>query len=100
MSRVRRLDVLTNRWRARRALRREADGRTGVAREPADSERLERARRVFPYRAVSAAEYVEQHASGMTAYTYDDYSYPDPELQTWLDEVGRLLRLHSDEPDR
>jgi hypothetical protein len=28
----------------------------------------------------------------MTAFTYDDYTYPDPELQAWIDEVGRLLR--------
>ncbi len=46
----------------------------------------------FPYRAVTPQAYVASHRSAMTAYTYDDYAYPDPELQGWLDEVGRLLR--------
>jgi hypothetical protein len=100
VSRVRRLDELTNRWRARRALRREADARTGAARETADSERLERARRAFPYLEVSPADYVERHGSAMSAYTYDDFSYPDADLQAWLDEVGRLLRLRGGEPQR
>jgi hypothetical protein len=100
MSRVRHLNELTNRWRSRHAVRREADRSEGVAREPADSERLERALRLFPYLEMIPTEYVERHGSSMTAYTYDDYSYPDAELQAWLDEVGRLLRLRSDEPDR
>jgi hypothetical protein len=100
MSRVRHLKELTNRWRARHAARRQADISEGGAREPADSERLERALRLFPYVGMSPTEYVQRHGSSMTAYTYDDYSYPDAELQGWLDEVGRLLRLRSDEPDR
>jgi hypothetical protein len=100
MSRVRHLNELTNRWRARHAVRREAKSREGVAREPADPERLARALRLFPYLEMSPTEYVDRHWSSMTAYTYDDYSYPDAELQAWLDEVGRLLRLRTDEPDR
>jgi hypothetical protein len=100
MSRGRHLNELTNRWRARHSVRREADGRAGAAREHADSERLERALRLFPYLEMSPTEYVERHGSSMTAYTYDDYSYPDAELQAWLDEVGRLLRLRTDQPDR
>ena len=36
----------------------------------------------------------------MVAFTYDDYTYADAALQAWLDEVGRLLRVRSNEPDR
>jgi hypothetical protein len=100
MSRVRHLNELTNRWRARHAVRREADSREGAAREDADSERLARALRLFPYLEMSPTEYVDRHGSSMIAYTYDDYSYPDAELQAWLDEVGRLLRLRTNKPDR
>ena len=28
----------------------------------------------------------------MTGFTYDDYTYEDPELDTWLVELGRILR--------
>lgn len=93
MSREQRLDELTGRWRARRRLDRARREAEGVPREAADAERLERARRAFPYRDVSPAQYVERHGSAMTGYTYDDYAYPDADLQAWLDEVGRLLRL-------
>jgi hypothetical protein len=100
MSRPRHLNELTNRWRARHAMRRETNARAGLAPEPADAERFQRALRLFPYLEMSPTEYVQRHGSSMTAYTYDDYTYPDAALQDWLDEVGRLLRLRSDEPNR
>jgi hypothetical protein len=28
----------------------------------------------------------------MIGYTYDAYSYADPELEAWLRELGQLLR--------
>lgn len=92
MSRERRLDELTDRWRARHRLDRARRDAACLPRETADPERLERARRAFPYRETSPVEYVAAHGSDMTGFTYDDYAYPDADLQAWLDEVGRLLR--------
>lgn len=100
MSREQHLDELTDRWRARRAMRREARARALVAREAADPGRVERASNLFPYRETTPAGYLREHGSAMTAYTYDDYTYPDVELQAWLDELGRLLRLQPSPPDR
>jgi hypothetical protein len=92
MTRDERLRRLTARWRQRRddgRLLREA---ARAPRQPADPDRLDRARRLFPYREMTPAAYVATHGSAMGGYTYDDYAYPDPALQDWLDEVGRLLR--------
>jgi hypothetical protein len=36
---------------------------------------------------------VAEHGTRMTGFTYDDVRYTDPELDAWLLEVGRLLRL-------
>ncbi len=99
MNRTSRLNELTARWRTRRAARRGAAAGTGDAREPAEPERLERATRLFPYRTTSPAEYVALHAEAMVAYTYDDYTYPDAQLQAWIDEVGRLLRQRRGEAE-
>lgn len=93
VSRERRLDELTNRWRSRHRLERARRETEGIPRETADPQRVERARQAFPYRDTSPAAYVARHGSAMTGYTYDDYAYPDADLQVWLDEVGRLLRL-------
>jgi hypothetical protein len=37
-------------------------------------------------------EYVADHGAHMTAFTYDDVRYADPELDAWLVEIGRLVR--------
>jgi hypothetical protein len=58
----------------------------------ASSERQALASRAFPYRTLSPAEYVARHGADMTAFTYDDERYDDPDLDAWLLEVGRLLR--------
>jgi hypothetical protein len=100
MPREQRLDELTSRWQARRGLERARRAASGEPREAADPERLERARSAFPYRDTTPAAYVAEHGSGMIAYTYDDYAYPDDELQAWLDEVGRLLRQQPATKDR
>jgi hypothetical protein len=92
MTRREQLARLTGRWRERHAARRLEREAQGKEREPADAERTRRARHAFPYRTVTAEAYVAAHGGAMTAYTYDDYTYDDPELQDWLDEVGRLLR--------
>lgn len=88
MTRDDRLQALTDRWRARHEARRPSP----EARPPASSEREALARRAFPYRDTPAAAYVEQHGADMTAFTYDDDRYADPELDAWILEVGRLLR--------
>jgi len=92
VSRERRLDELTDRWRSRHETRRARREAAGTARPPADAERLERARRAFPYRETPPSAYVAANGDEMTAFTYDDFAYPDADLQAWLDEVGRLLR--------
>ena len=95
-----RLEELTRRWQARHDQRRRAHAGEGVPREPADLVRAARAASAFPFRRISPGDYVARHGSDMVGFTYDDYTYEDAALQAWLDEVGRLLRARSDEPDR
>ena len=95
-----RLEELTRRWQARHDARRRTQADEGVSREPADSVRTARAASAFPFRRISPADYVARHGSDMVGFTYDDYTYADARLQTWLDEVGRLLRSRSSEQDR
>jgi hypothetical protein len=87
--RRRRLDCLTERWRARHEARVLAEGRPA-----ADAEREARATTSFPWRTQSAADYAAAHGAAMAGYTYDAYSYSDPALEAWLRELGELLRLH------
>ncbi|HSM37992.1 MAG TPA: hypothetical protein VK838_01580 [Candidatus Limnocylindrales bacterium] len=80
---------MARRWRARHDARRE----TGTGdRPPADEERQARARAAFPYRDVPPAAYADQHGREMIGYTYDEFTYDDPELDAWLGELGRILR--------
>lgn len=88
MSDGERLAVLTARWRARRDARRPV----ADARPAADPSRAALAARAFPYRTVSPEAYVAAYGAEMTAFTYDDERYDDPDLDAWLLEVGRLLR--------
>lgn len=80
-----RLESLTQRWRVRH------DGRRGDL-EPADAERESLAQRHFPYREMTPAAYADQYGAEMPGFTYDDYRYTDPDLDAWLQELGRLLR--------
>ena len=82
------LDRLTARWRARHDLRREGD----PFRPRANPGREALARRGFPYHEVTPADYVAEHGSDMTGFTYDEESYADAELDAWITEVGELLR--------
>jgi hypothetical protein len=83
------LTRLTDRWRLRHDAR-----RPGIdERPPADPDREALAGRAFPFESVDPAAYVAEHGPGMTGFTYDDARYADPELDAWLIEVGRLLRL-------
>lgn len=87
-----RLDQLTDRWRRRHAARRPAP----AERPAASAERQARAARAFPYESVAPADYVTHHGADMTAFTYDDERYDDPELDAWILEVGRLLRRRAE----
>jgi hypothetical protein len=88
------LDELTDRWRARHDARRPAPGNRLLA----DSEREALAERAFPYRSVAPAGYVAEHGGAMSAFTYDDERYANPDLDAWLLEVGRLLRERREMP--
>jgi hypothetical protein len=81
----RRLDELTDRWRARH------DARVSTERPPAAPERETLAQRAFPYQTTTPADYVAEHGADMVGFTYDEARYTDPELDAWLVEVGRLL---------
>lgn len=86
-----RLDRLTRRWRERHEARREAA--IGADALPlADPIREARAGAAFPWRSESPAAYAERHAEAMPGFTYDAYRYQDAALETWLHELGRLLR--------
>jgi hypothetical protein len=87
------LDRLTRRWRERHDARRVAD----PERPPAEPAREARARRGFPYRSLTPADYVAQHGDEMPGFTYDDESYSDAKLDAWIVEVGRLLRERREE---
>ena len=47
--------------------------------------------RSFPFRTTTPAAYVAEHAADMVGFTYDEERHPDPKLDAWLVEVGRLL---------
>ncbi|MGH2417774.1 MAG: hypothetical protein ACRDFY_05525 [Candidatus Limnocylindria bacterium] len=82
-----RLNKLTDRWRTRH------DQRRPEERPPADPAREALAARAFPFRSVEPGAYVSEHGSDMVGFTYDDARYADPDLDAWLTEVGRLLRM-------
>lgn len=86
MTHRRRLQQLTDRWRARH------DARLPSERPVAEPERQALAAGAFPYREMSPAEYVAEHGEAMPGFTYDEARYADPDLDAWLAEVGRLLR--------
>jgi hypothetical protein len=82
------LDRLTQRWRDRHDAQLSRAG--GRPRATGGREAL--ARRGFPYRDMTPAEYADQHADDMPGFTYDEESYADPELDAWLVELGVILR--------
>lgn len=84
-----RLETLTDRWRTRRDARRQvADPRPA-----ATAEREALAAQAFPYGSTTPEDYVAEHGSAMVGFTFDDAAYRDPELDAWIVEVGRLLRI-------
>lgn len=91
-----RLEALTRRWRQRHDAKRSTTGE----RPPATTERETLAQHAFPFREVTPAVYVAEHGEAMAGFTYDEERYTDAELDAWLLEVGRLLRLRRGGPDR
>lgn len=87
--RRKRLDEMTQRWRARHDAARDPEA---AERPPADAEREMRAAASFPYREASPGEYADVHGEDMIGFTYDEYCYDDPELDAWLVELGSILR--------
>jgi hypothetical protein len=87
-----RLERLTERWYARHRARERTRAASGTPRPRADVERAERARAQLPWRDATPGDYLARHGAGIVAYTYDAYTYEDPDLQAWIDELGRLLR--------
>ena len=83
-----RLEDLTDRWRARHDARRPDPD----ARPSASQARELLAASAFPYRTRSPADYVAEHGAAMAGFTFDEERFADPELDAWLQEVGRLLR--------
>ena len=47
--------------------------------------------RAFPFRTMSPEAYVAEHGASMVGFTYDEERHPDPKLDAWLVEAGRLL---------
>jgi hypothetical protein len=88
-TRHQRLDRLTARWRARHDARRPG---SPDARPPAEVEREHQARRAFPFREVTPADYAAAHGDDMPGFTFDEVAYADPELDAWLLELGEILR--------
>ncbi len=83
------LGRLTNRWRRRHDARQPSVDE----RPPADPEREALAARAFPFRSVDPSTYVAENGPAMNGFTYDDARYTDQDLDAWLIEVGRLLRV-------
>ena len=80
---------LTDRWRLRHDARRPSVD----ARPPADPEREALAARAFPFASVEPATYVAEHGGDMVGFTYDEARYANEDLDAWLQDVGRLLRM-------
>ncbi len=83
------LSRLTDRWRLRRDARRPSIDE----RPPADPAREALAALAFPFASVEPATYVAEHGADMAGFTYDEARYADEDLDAWLLEVGRLLRM-------
>jgi hypothetical protein len=83
-----RLHQLTERWRVRHDAQ-----RAGQPRPAATEEQEARAASAFPYRQLSPRAYANRHGPDMIGFTFDDVAYADPELDAWIAELGRLLRV-------
>lgn len=86
--------TLIDRWRARRDARRLMPGDRPIA----DAHREALAARAFPYRTATPAAYVAEHGADMIGFTYDEERFADGDLDAWLVEVGRLLKLREGRP--
>jgi hypothetical protein len=58
----------------------------------ADPSRVETAIQMFPFRELSAEQYVARWSHTIGCSSFDQYRYPDSALGEWIDELHRLLR--------
>ena len=66
------------------------------ARPLADPSQVDAALRLFPYRESSAEQYAARHAHTIGCSSFDQFRYPDPALEAWIDELHRLLTSSAD----
>jgi hypothetical protein len=56
----------------------------------ADPGREADARRLFPF-DLSPDEYAARHGHGWYCFSFDDYRYPDPKVDAWIQRLGDIL---------
>jgi len=47
---------------------------------------------VFPYQRISPEEFVARRSHGIMTFSLDRYDHGDPEVNSWMQRVGALLR--------
>jgi hypothetical protein len=58
----------------------------------ADSARIEAALRMFPFRELSPEQFAARWSHTILLSSFDQYRYPDMAMESWIDELHRLLR--------
>lgn len=58
---------------------------------PAPPDRVAEVTTRFPYRTVSAEEYAAREGFRWLCFSFDDYIYPDPQLNEWIHTLGDIL---------
>jgi hypothetical protein len=58
---------------------------------PAPPDRDADARRLFPYRTMSAEEYAARHGSSWVCFSFGDYVYEDEALNEWIHTVDDIF---------
>jgi hypothetical protein len=60
-------------------------------RPPASPDRERDARELFPIAEMTPEEYAARYGDGWYCFSFDDYSYSDPELDRWIQHLGEVL---------
>lgn len=58
---------------------------------PAPPDRIAAAERLFPYRSLSPEQYFAAEGHKWDVFSFDDYIYPDPQLNEWIHSLGDLF---------
>jgi hypothetical protein len=58
---------------------------------PAPLERIEEAKRLFPYRQMPADEYAAREGVVWVWFAFGEYRYPDPTLNEWIHTLDDIL---------